>query len=147
MRRKCPQEIYQQLVLNNILTPGVYRKEEGNIVFDSISIEEYQNRIRLGTDEKIAYYTRSMGRGIFTIGSNGEIINYKGVDSGLNSGEVKRCNITSLLGRNQNKHEIVVTYFNHGSYNGHKKKPQIRVPLSVAGSLRPSSRSSVREQR
>ena len=110
-----------------VLTPGVYYKEKGNIVFDSISLDDYQKRVQLGIDDKIAYYTHSMGRGVFTVGRNGEIINYKGVDSNLNLGEVKRCNISSILGRNQIRHEIVVTYFYHGSYSGHKKKPQIRV--------------------
>lgn len=127
MRKTIPQEMYQKLVQSHVITPGVYYEEKGNIVFDSIGIDKYQKKVRLGNDDEIAYYTRSMGRGIFTIGSNGEIINFKGVDSGLNSGEVKRCNLTALLGRNQNRHEIFVTYFNHGSYSNHKKKPQIRV--------------------
>lgn len=127
MKRVIPQDMYKKLVLNHVLIPGVYYIEEGNIVFDSISLEDYQNRVKLGIDDNVAYYTRSMGRGIFTVGKNGEIINYKGVDSGLDSGEVKKCNISSLLNRNQSRHEIVVTYFKHGSYSGHIKKPQIRV--------------------
>lgn len=120
-------ELYRQLVLNRVITPGVYYSDNGNIVFDRLSIEDYIQKVRLGMIDNIAYYTRSMGRGIFTVGSNGEIINTKGVDSNLNLGEVKRYDISSLLGRKQRRHEIVVTYFNHGSYSGHKKKPQIRV--------------------
>lgn len=127
VRNIIPQEIYQRLVLEHILFPGVYYEEEGNIAFNSITTNEYKNRVQLGIDDRIAYYTRSMGRGIFTIGNDGEIINFKGVDTNLNLGEVKTCNISSVLGRNQPRHEIVVTYFNHGSYSGHKKKPQIRV--------------------
>lgn len=30
------QDIYQKLVMLRVLTPGVYYKEKGNIVFDSI---------------------------------------------------------------------------------------------------------------
>ena len=117
-------KLLDALVLNRVLTPGRYSYEDGMIIFDPISPEEYTAR---HSDLPLAYHTHSMGRGIFIVDGNGDIINYKGVDSRSRSDNVKKYNVTELLGQKQNRHETFVTYFMHGSYRGHKKLPQIRV--------------------
>lgn len=118
---------YEDLVKLGVLSPGLFRVEEGAVVFDPISVDDYGGRLQRGDVEELAYHTRSMRRGIFTPGNDGEVINYKGVDSAAMADDVLIRNLSSVLGRQQDRHEVVVTYFEHGSYRGHPKNPQIRV--------------------
>jgi len=115
------------LVRHRVLRPGLYGKQDGMVVFNPISVEDYEERIGSNEMESLAFHTWSMRRGIFTVGRDGQLVNYKGVDCRADADDVKTCDISSVLGRTQKRHEIVVTYFEHGSYQGHKKNPQIRV--------------------
>ena len=71
----------QKLVASNTILPGIFSEEYGVIVYTPISKQQYDDMIKSGNIEKLAYNTFSMGRGIYTVGESGEIINYKGVDS------------------------------------------------------------------
>ena len=73
----------QKLVETGALIPGVYSGKVGSMTYTPISIEEYLNKVKCGDIFYLAYNTRTMGRGIFTLGNEGEIINFKGVDSHL----------------------------------------------------------------
>lgn len=73
----------QKLVKTGALIPGVYSGKVGSMTYEPISIEEYLNKVKFGDIFGLAYNTRTMGRGIFTLGNEGEIINFKGVDSQL----------------------------------------------------------------
>ena len=73
----------QKLVNSNTIIPGIFKEESGVKVYTQISQEKYDEMIENGEIDNIAYNTYSMGRGIFTVGENGEVINFKGVDSGL----------------------------------------------------------------
>lgn len=73
----------QKLVEARVLIPGMYSGKVGSMTYIPISIEEYLNRVKVGGIVGLAYNTRTMGRGIFTLGNEGEIINFKGVDSQL----------------------------------------------------------------
>lgn len=115
------------LVRHRVLRPGLYRKQDGMVVFDPISAEDFEDRIGSNEIESLAFHTWSMRRGIFTVGRDGELVNFKGVDSRAVADDVKTCDISNVLGRAQKRHEIVITYFEHGSYQGHEKNPQIRV--------------------
>lgn len=115
------------LVRHRVLRPGLYRKQDGMVVFDPISAQDYEDRIESNEFESLAFHSWSMRRGIFTVGRDGELVNFKGVDCRAVADDVKTCDISSILGRAQKRHEIVITYFEHGSYQGHKKNPQIRV--------------------
>lgn len=117
----------EDLVRLGVITPGVSSEDLGVTVFEPMSVQDHSNRVRRGDVEKIAYHTGSMRRGIFTFRLNGEIVNYKGVDSRAGAGNVRIANISKLLGRSRDRHDTVVTYFEHGSYRGHPKNPQIRV--------------------
>ncbi len=72
-----------KLVKAGALIPGRYSGTPGNITYVPISIEEYLKLVESGDIQNLAYNTRTMGRGIFTIDESGKIINYKGVDSKL----------------------------------------------------------------
>lgn len=73
----------KKLVELGVVIPGIFNGTVGNITYSPISIEEFLKKIENEDVANLAYNTRTMGRGIFTIGSNGEIINFKGVDSKL----------------------------------------------------------------
>lgn len=73
----------KKLVETGALIPGVYSGKVGSMTYTPISIEEYLNKVKFGNIFGLAYNTRTMGRGIFTLGNEGEIINFKGVDSHL----------------------------------------------------------------
>ena len=73
----------QKLVNSNTIIPGIFKEESGVKVYTPITQEKYGEMIENGEIDNIAYNTYSMGRGIFTVGENGEVINFKGVDSGL----------------------------------------------------------------
>ena len=118
---------YRQLVLAKAIVPGVMNLECDVLVFNPISIDDYLFRVERSNAEDLAYHTHSMGRGVFTIGSDGVIVNYKGVDSRTYFKDVKKINLSNLLWGIKERHEIDMVFFEHGSYKGHNKKPQIRV--------------------
>ncbi len=107
-------ESMRRLVDLGVVFPGVFQGKVGSITFYPISTEEYLRMFDAGQTKKLAYNTRTLGRGIFTIGTSGEIINFKGVDSHLTvsdsiavttiDGEV--CNITG-----QDSYGIHVIHF------------------------------------
>ena len=119
----------QKLVEARVIVPGIFREENGVKVYEPISTEEYIKMIENGNIEDIAYNTYSMGRGIFTLGKNGEIINYKGVDSRLEDadniavGKVNAniYNISEMLGYVKSPYQIVVM-----SVPGHKSEIRVR---------------------
>lgn len=119
--------VFRPLVIAKAITPGLIRRDCGVVIFDPISIDGYMHKLVRNDIDNIAYNTRSMGRGVFTIGEDGTILNYKGVDSRLIIGEVKKHNISNLLWGTHDRHEIDMVFFEHGSYSGHSKNPQIRV--------------------
>lgn len=106
----------QQLVEVKVIVPGIYREVEGVKVYQPISQDEYEKIIESGYIDSLAYNTYSMGRGIFTIGENGEIINFKGVDSRLEDvdniavGKVNAdiYNVSEMLGYEKSPYQIVV---------------------------------------
>ena len=73
----------QNLIKIGVLIPGVYSGKVGSMTYKPISVEEYLNKIKIGDIFGLAYNTRTMGRGIFTLGNGGVIVNFKGVDSHL----------------------------------------------------------------
>ena len=77
----------KRLVKLGVVIPGTFEGTAGNIIYSPISIEEYMERIENDDTANIAYNTRTMGRGIFTLDENGQIINYKGVDSKLENSD------------------------------------------------------------
>ncbi len=77
----------RKLIESKIIIPGIIENESGVKVYQPISLEKYIELIEEGNTEKLAYNTYSMGRGVFTLGDNGEIINFKGVDSRLKDEE------------------------------------------------------------
>ncbi|MGN1299499.1 MAG: hypothetical protein ACI4UE_05930 [Candidatus Scatovivens sp.] len=109
----------KKLVDSNTIVPGTFREENGVKVYMPISQEQYNKILESGNFENLAYNTYSMGRGIFTLGSNGEIINFKGVDSRLNDvdniaiGKVNAqvYDVSRLLGYNEHPYTITVTVF------------------------------------
>ena len=106
----------QKLVASNTIQPGIFSEEHGVIVYAPISKEEYDKMIDNGNIKNLAYNTFSMGRGIYTVGENGEIINYKGVDSRLEDSEniavgkanAKVYDISKILGYKQHPYGITV---------------------------------------
>lgn len=106
----------QKLVASNTILPGIFSEEYGVIVYTPISKQQYDDMIKSGNIEKLAYNTFSMGRGIYTVGESGEIINYKGVDSRLDDSKniaVGKVNaqvydISALLGREPHPYGITV---------------------------------------
>lgn len=106
----------KKLIASNTIVPGVFKEENGVKVYIPISQEQYNEIIENGNVESLAYNTYSMGRGIFTVGSNGEIVNFKGVDSRLDDSEniaVGKVNaqvydISRLLGYNAHPYGITV---------------------------------------
>lgn len=76
-------------IINDMLKMGILisgRKainKEGLISFERLSNEEIKNL----DESEIAYATRSMGRAIFSIADDGQIVNYKGVNSCLREDE------------------------------------------------------------
>lgn len=117
----------QPLVMAQAVIPGLMEIDCGMVIFNPISIGDYMQRLNRNDFGNMAYHTRSMGRGVFTFGKAGEIVNYKGVDSRIQIGEIKKHNISNLLWGTNERHEIDMVFFKHGSYKGHSKKPQIRV--------------------
>ena len=77
----------EKLVKKGILITGVLKRdEEGFVTVERFTdLEELKQREAQG--EELYYATLSMGRSIFTINENGEIENYKGVDSCLTGDE------------------------------------------------------------
>ncbi len=119
----------QQLVEAKVIVPGIYREVEGVKVYQPISQDEYEKIIESGDIDGLAYNTYSMGRGIFTIGENGEIINFKGVDSRLKDvdnivvGKVNAdiYNVSEMLGYEKSPYQIVVM-----SVPGYKSEIRVR---------------------
>lgn len=106
----------KKLVESNTIVPGIFSVKNGVKVYIPISQEEYNEMLENGSIENLAYNTYSMGRGIFTLGINGEIINFKGVDSRLDDvdniavGKVNAqvYDISTLLGNNTHPYGITV---------------------------------------
>ena len=77
----------KKLVEKGILIAGVLNREEDGFV-SADRIDDVDEILRLEQEGKEIYFaTKSMGRSIFTINKDGQIENYKGVDSGLGGGE------------------------------------------------------------
>lgn len=106
----------KKLVESNTIVPGIFSVQNGAKVYIPISQEQYNEMLENGNIENLAYNTYSMGRGIFTLGSNREIINFKGVDSRLDDvdniavGKVNAqvYDISTLLGNNTHPYGITV---------------------------------------
>lgn len=77
----------EKLVKKGILIAGVLKRdEEGFVTVERVTdLDKLKEREAQG--EELYYATLSMGRSIFTINENGEIENYKGVDSCLTGDE------------------------------------------------------------
>lgn len=117
----------RRLIESGALYPGIIKRECGMIIFEPISNRDYELKLQRTDIEELAYHTYSMRRGLFNFSDSGSILNIKGVDSLADSGDVKTCDISKNLGMDKGRHEIVITYFGHGSYTGHVKSPEIRV--------------------
>ncbi len=121
-------EKMKKLVNSKAIIPGIIKEVDGAKVYEPISIELYNEMMQKGEVEEIAYNTLSMGRGIFTVGEEGEIINYKGVDSNLEdkdniaTGKIEATiyNISEILKNERQIHGITVTLFPN-------QLPEIRV--------------------
>ena len=116
------QKNLQNLVAMGIIFPGEYVRTNGIITFKPLTIEEFEDKIRFNDIQNMAYYTKSMGRGIFTTGEDGKFVNFKGVDSQLQNNQVvddtaaQSYNIPSA-----NDYNVAFIYF------GHDKSFDIRV--------------------
>ena len=73
----------KKLVELGVVIPGTFNGTVGNMTYSPISIKDFIERIENEDVADLAYNTRAMGRSVFTFGENGEVINYKGVDSKL----------------------------------------------------------------
>ena len=73
----------KKLVELGVIIPGTFDGTAGNITYSPISVEEFTEKIENEDIANLAYNTKTMGRGIFTYTENGQLINYKGVDSKL----------------------------------------------------------------
>ena len=108
-----------KLVDSKTIIPGILKEENGVKVYTTISLEKYSRMLDNGDIAKLAYNTLSMGRGVFTLGENGEIINFKGVDSRLEDkdniavGKVNATvyDISRILGYGETPYGITVVHF------------------------------------
>lgn len=73
-----------KLIESKQIIPGKIIDQDGFKLFERISVEKIYD---VGIED-IAFATRSMGRAIFTLGKDGKIVNYKGVDSHLENNEL-----------------------------------------------------------
>jgi len=104
----------KKLVEAGVLIPGIYTGNVGNMRYTPISLEEYIKRINTGCIQGLSYNTKTMGRGIFTLNDNGKIINFKGVDSQLESKDSIAVQTTNSRIENindQNSYGINIIYF------------------------------------
>ena len=124
----------KKLIELGIVIPGRFSGTPGNITYMPISIEEYMKALENGDTQNLAYNTRTMGRGIFTIGSNGEILNYKGVDSKLKNEDsiaVSSTEGTIETINEQDSYGIKVNHFiDRNSIQGSEK---IRLEFRIKG--------------
>ena len=108
------QKNLQKLVEMEIIFPGEYVQTKGITTFKPLTIEEFENKINSNNIQNLAYYTKSMGRGIFSIGADGKFVNFKGVDSQLQNNQLvnntatKSYNISST-----NDYNLAFIYFGY----------------------------------
>lgn len=76
-------EHLKKLIESGILIVGEMTKQDGFVVFQRMDKKDLETL----DPTKIAFATKSMGRGIFTFSKDKRILNYKGVDSHLENSE------------------------------------------------------------
>lgn len=107
------------LVKSGAIIPGIYKIENGVKVYNPITEQVFLEMLENEDVEGLAYNTYTMGRGIFTLGYNGEIINFKGVDSllpdedniAIGQVDAEVYDITQMLGIADNQYGITAVHF------------------------------------
>ena len=110
----------KKLIDTGTIICGRILKENGIIRFERIEPTQIENV----PEEERAYATASMGRAIFTIGKDGKIHNFKGVDSHLNMSELGVAELVNAKSveytQKDDAYKISAVIFND-------KKPEIRI--------------------
>lgn len=75
------QDQIREMLKKDILIAGKLIEKDGYIMFERVPFEQIEQL----SENEMAFATHSMGRAIFCIGDNGQLINYKGVNSNLDN--------------------------------------------------------------
>ena len=110
----------RKLIDTGTIICGRIKKEDNIILFERIEPSEIDDI----PEDEIGFATTSMGRAIFTIDTDGNIHNYKGVDSHLSTkelGTIDLVNAKSIeFDQGEDKYKVSAVVFND-------KKPEIRI--------------------